>query len=166
MPSDLTADQAAFCRREHPRLVGALVLYLGDAETALDLAQEALARACAAWGRVSRMHAPGAWLHRVAINLAKRHLRRGLLARRAVERHDAPVATWDADVADRLAVRAAVTALPPRQRTALVLRYYSDLPVIEVARIMGCRPGTVQALTSQALAKLRGDLLHEAVADD
>ena len=46
-------------------------------------------------------------------------------------------------------------ALPLRQRTALVLRYYSDLSVQETADVMGCAPGTVKSLTSQALAALR-----------
>lgn len=66
MAQPLTTEQALFCRREHPRLVGAVTLYLGDRDVAEDIAQEALARACAAWGRVRRMRAPGAWVHRVA----------------------------------------------------------------------------------------------------
>ncbi|CAN5435410.1 hypothetical protein BH23ACT7_BH23ACT7_03670 [soil metagenome] len=50
--------RVAFCHREHRRLVGALTLYCGDAELARDLAQEALARACRDWSKVSRMAAP------------------------------------------------------------------------------------------------------------
>jgi RNA polymerase sigma factor (sigma-70 family) len=61
----------------------------------------------------------------------------------------------DPDPADVITIRMAVRALPARQRTALVLRYYADLPVDEVAEVMGCAPGTVKALTSQALHKLR-----------
>ena len=46
----------------------------------------------------------------------------------------------------------------------MVLRYYTDLPVDEVAALMGCAPGTVKALTSQALHKLRAvvGVLEEA----
>jgi len=58
--------RVAFCHREHRRLVGALTLYCGDAELARDLAQEALARACRDWSKVSRMAAPGAYVHRRA----------------------------------------------------------------------------------------------------
>ena len=52
-------------------------------------------------------------------------------------------------------MRRAVAALPLRQRTALVLRYYSDLSVQETADAMACAAGTVTSLTSQAIAALR-----------
>jgi RNA polymerase sigma factor (sigma-70 family) len=60
-----------------------------------------------------------------------------------------------ADVTDALAVRAAVAALPPRQRAAVVLRYFADLSVDQTAAVLGCAPGTVKSLTSQAIASLR-----------
>lgn len=162
----LDGEQAVFCRREYPRLVGALTLYCGDRHLAEDLAQEALARACRSWSRVGAMAAPGAWVHRVAINLAKRHIRRQHIGLAALRRHAAgavPVhVDLDTEVTDALAVRAAVGKLPRRQRTALVLRYYSDLPVAEVAMAMGCAQGTVKALTHKAIRALRtrGGLLE------
>ncbi|HEV2889040.1 MAG TPA: sigma-70 family RNA polymerase sigma factor [Frankiaceae bacterium] len=151
-----TDPRIAFCRREHPRLVGALSLYTGDADLAEELAQEALARACRSWRRVESYDAPGAWVHRVGINLANSHFRRKACERRARERVGAAPATYtEPDAADAVAVRAAVASLPRRQRTALVLRYYADLPVAEVAAQMQCREGTVRALTAQAIAGLR-----------
>lgn len=51
-------------------------------------------------------------------------------------------------------VRQAVAALPRRQRTALVLLYYLDLPVSETAAVMGCAEGTVKSLTSKAIDRL------------
>lgn len=59
------------------------------------------------------------------------------------------------DLAQASAIRQAVAALPRRQRTALVLRYYADLPVGEVAALMGCGPGTVKSLTNRAISALR-----------
>jgi RNA polymerase sigma-70 factor (sigma-E family) len=145
-----------FCRREHPRLVGALTLHCGDAHVAAELAQEALARACDRWEQVRGMDAPGAWVHRVALNLASSWFRRRAAERRAAARVAAgQVEDLGPDRADVLAVRAALAGLPPRQRTALVLRYYSDLSVEQTAGAMGCAPGTVKSLTSQALAALR-----------
>jgi RNA polymerase sigma factor (sigma-70 family) len=156
MASEAEDPRVAFCRREHPRLVGALSLYCGDSDVALELAQEALARACRDWGRVSQMAAPGAWTHRVAINLANRTFRRRAAERAAQHRQaSGPPAPHEPDHADAIAVRAAVVGLPRRQRTALVLRYYSDLPVAEVAELMSCSQGTVKALTHQAVAALR-----------
>jgi RNA polymerase sigma-70 factor (sigma-E family) len=149
-------DLEDFCRREHPRLVGALTLYCGDPHVAAELAQEALARACDHWGSVRQMEAPGAWVHRVAMNLAGSLFRRRAAERRASARvASGQVEDFGPDRADVLAVRAAVAALPDRQRTALVLRYYSDLSVEQTADAMRCAPGTVKSLTSQALAALR-----------
>lgn len=142
------------CTREYPRLVGALSLYTGDRQLAQDLAQEALARLCAHWGRVHRMDAPSAWLHRVALNLARSSFRaRGVARAKAhllVARADD-----GADVTSAIALRTAVAALPERQRRALVLRYYADLPVRDVARLMHCPQGTVKSLTFQAITSLR-----------
>ena len=55
---------------------------------------------------------------------------------------------------------AAVRRLPGRQREALVLRFYLDLPEQEIARIMGLRPGSVRSATHRALRAL-GQLLEE-----
>jgi RNA polymerase sigma factor (sigma-70 family) len=52
-------------------------------------------------------------------------------------------------------VRRALAALPARQREAVVLRYVLDLSVDETAQRMGCAAGTVRALTSQGIARLR-----------
>jgi RNA polymerase sigma-70 factor (sigma-E family) len=158
----------AFCRAEHPRLVGALTLQTGDRAVAEELAQEALIRLCQHWPRVSRLAAPRAWVHKVALNQARSWGRRRSAERRARARHDArPVEVADAtDGADRLAVRAALRELPDRQRTAVVLRYYADLTAAQTAEVMGCSEGTVRALTHQALTRLRtrGGLLEDAIA--
>jgi RNA polymerase sigma factor (sigma-70 family) len=64
--------------------------------------------------------------------------------------------SWIADTATtELALRTAVAALPERQRTALVLRFFADLPPKEVASVMGCQEGTVWALVHQAIDALR-----------
>ena len=151
---------AAFCERLHPRLVGALRLHCGDDQAAQELAQEALARAWERWRSVQAMASPEAWVFRVALNLSTSRGRRLAAERRAHERLDVPRPAA-ADEADRLAVRAAVAALPDRQRAALVLRYYADLPVAEVAVAMRCAEGTVKSLTAKAVANLRA-----AIDDD
>lgn len=115
------------------------------------------------------MGSPEGWTYRVAVNLA-RSRRRRLAARRDreewVARHGAAL-TDDPPVADALVVRAALQRLPLRQRTALVLRFFDDLPVAETAEVMGCAAGTVKWLTHRALAALRADpdLQLERTAD-
>jgi RNA polymerase sigma-70 factor (ECF subfamily) len=154
-----------FCEREYPRLVGGLTLYTSDRELSRELAQEALARACQHWGRVRRMDAPGAWVWRVALNLANRSFARRRAQRRAEHALGQERVATPGDPDEAVAVRAAVVALPKRQRVALVLRYFADLPVREVARLMRCREGTVKALTHQGIANLRQTLMLEQLEE-
>jgi RNA polymerase sigma factor (sigma-70 family) len=65
-----------------------------------------------------------------------------------------PSVVWD----ERDAILRVVASLPPRQRAAVVLRYYEDLPDDEIAELIGCRPVTVRSLISRALASLRASL--------
>jgi RNA polymerase sigma-70 factor (ECF subfamily) len=148
------SDASDFCRELHPRLVGALALHCGDRDVAQELAQETFARVWERWSSVRTMDSPEAWAFRVGFNLAASRFRRAAAERRARARFGPP-AEHVPDTADALAVRAAVGALPPRQRAAIVLRYFADLPVAQAAEVLGCAPGTVKSLTSQAIATLR-----------
>jgi RNA polymerase sigma-70 factor (ECF subfamily) len=157
-------DLASFCTAEWPRLVGALSLYTGDADLAEELAQEAIARVCANWRRVRKLDAPGAWLHRVARNLAHSHFRRGRVAARAQARLAGPVDPCD--TTDAVAIRAAVASLPEHERDAIVLRYYVGCSVRETAAVLGCPEGTVKTLTHRAIAHLRdAGFVDEEVLD-
>jgi RNA polymerase sigma-70 factor (sigma-E family) len=166
---DMDEPVADFCRRMHPRLVGALCLHIGDAGLAEEIAQEALARTWQRWDRVALADSPDAWVFRVALNLATSRFRRTTTERRALARMEGRAAAPGSDDdTDRLVVRAAVAALPPRQRSALVLRYYADLPVEQTAEAMGCAPGTVKSLTAKAIDNLRANLaldVREVEAD-
>jgi RNA polymerase sigma factor (sigma-70 family) len=148
----------AFCRREHPRLVGTLSLYCGDRAVAEELAQEALERAIRRWAEVERMDAPGAWVHRVAINLANSAYRRRRAERRARQRHGPAHHAVDVDTAAALAVRECVAALPRRQRAALVLRHYGGCSIAETAALLDVSEGAVKQLTHRALTALRAAL--------
>ncbi len=147
-------DVGAFCRAMHPRLVGALALHCGDRDVAEELAQEALARVWERWPSVRSMASPESWTFRVGFNLAASRFRRRAAERRARSRIG-PADESVPDAASAIAVRQAVAALPPRQRAAVVLRYFADLPVDEAAAVLGCAPGTIKSLTSQAIASLR-----------
>lgn len=164
MPSVTATDLAlaAVCEREHPVLVGALGLYLGDRGEAEDVAQEALVRLCQRWP-LPDVDNPGAWVMRVAFNLATSRFRRAKIHRRAVARM-APERV-DTDLDSAIAVRRAVLALPERQRRAVVLRYFADLSVRDTAAQLGCPEGTVKTLVFQAIKSLRAAGL-EVSADD
>ena len=130
-------------------------LFTGDGDLAQELAQETLARVCRDWRKVSNLESPGAWAHRVALNLARSHYRHRSVVRRQSNLVTDDGQVYDPDTATVIAVRNAVTQLPVRQRTALVLRYFADLSVAETAEAMQCPQGTVKTLTREAILALR-----------
>lgn len=149
------------CHREFPRLVGLVALRVGDRGVAEELAQDALVRLCQKWPDVDR-HGP--WLTRVALNLSNSWLRRRFAEHRAYRRRGLAAAVEQApDVAGRLALRQAVSQLPRRQQTALILRYYEQMSVTETADLMRCPEGTVKALTHRALKRLRTEHAQEVI---
>lgn len=154
------ADFTAFVDAEYAVVVRALTLWCGDRSVAEEVTSEAFARAYRDWRRVRDLDAPGAWVRRVAINVATSRFRRRGAERRATRRlqGDARLAHHDPDGADVLAVRAALQRLTPDQRTVLVLRYYLDLPIREVAEVTGRSPSAVTSLANRAAAALRADL--------
>jgi RNA polymerase sigma-70 factor (sigma-E family) len=161
-----------FVEEQYPRVEGALTLYTGDRARAQDLAQETFARVCQHWDRVERMAAPGPWVHRVAMNLAHSAHRRSGAERRATDRAvargeglDRTVPADDIEVAGVL--RAALRALPERERAVVVLRFYADLSVDETASVLGIPSGTVKTTTRRAVATLReSGLLTEVTIDE
>ncbi|MCZ7525934.1 MAG: SigE family RNA polymerase sigma factor [Acidimicrobiia bacterium] len=156
MPRRHDEPAEAFCLEMHPRLVALLGLHLGDRGRAEDLAQETLVRVWERWSRVSRAGSPEAYTVRIAYNLASSWFRRRAREEQANRRAatERPAAE-PPDPGDVTAVREALAALPPRQREVVLCRYLLDLDVATTAAAMGCAPGTVKALTHQALASLR-----------
>jgi RNA polymerase sigma factor (sigma-70 family) len=152
------AALVAFCEREHSRLVGSLSLYLNDSMLAEELAHETLIRVMDAWPRVSAMPAPGAYAHRVAMNLANSWFRRRAAERRAVRRLEDRHMDDCSDLADVLAVRAAVAGLPERQRRSIVLRYYLGYPLEVTAATLGVSEQAAASLCYRAMENLRGRL--------
>jgi RNA polymerase sigma factor (sigma-70 family) len=152
---EIDPELVAFCHAEWPRLVGSLTLYTGERDLAEDLAQETLIRVCEHWSEVQHARSRSAWSHRVAFNLAKSQFRRRAIQRRLRRHESAESIARDPDTALCIAVRAAVAALPETQRRALVLRYFADLSVRQVAALMDCPVNTVKTHTSRALVALR-----------
>ncbi|WP_165400359.1 sigma-70 family RNA polymerase sigma factor [Motilibacter rhizosphaerae] len=143
-------------------------LLVGDREVADDLVQDCFVRLLARGG--SGVDDLDAYLRRAVVNASRSWLRR--LAVRRARAHEAALAygpggVGDAVQADRAdavledaALRAALLQLPPRQRTAVVLRYCLDLPEAECAAVMECAVGTVKASAARGRARL-AELLAE-----
>jgi len=139
-------------------------LVVWDLPSAEDLVQDCLFRIAMRWHRVRKMEHPTAYARKVLVNLAldgakRRHRHRSELDTRnrpAMEDRDDEVA---AAVLGMVEITSELTdalgALAPRQRAALVLRYFEDLSEAQVAEILGCSVGTVKSTTSRALERLR-----------
>lgn len=137
--------------------MGALTLYCGDVGVAQELAQDTLVRCRERWALVAAADVPGAYAHRVAINLANSRFRRRRAERRALRRASdgAAVVHEDPCSADGLAVRRAVASLPMRQREVVVRRFFLDQDVATVAAAMDLAPSSVRSATTRALEQLR-----------
>lgn len=130
-------------------------LLCGDWHRADDLAQSAAVRLYRHWSRASRADSLDAYARRILVNVyldeqQSAWSRLTFLHRGTIER-EAP--TLDADAS--LDLRTALARLAPRQRAAVVLRYYCDLSVEEAAEVLGCSTGTVKSQTARGLARLR-----------
>jgi RNA polymerase sigma-70 factor, ECF subfamily len=134
---------------------------IGDPALAEDAAQDAVERAFAALGRFDESRPFGPWLKRIAVNLAIDHLRR---SRRAVLEDDfATFRAWTlGEGADEgvelLAVAEAVAQLGMAKRMVIVLRYWLDLPLEEIAGMLGLPIGTVSSRLHRAVAELQSAL--------
>lgn len=131
-------------------------LLTGDRATSEDVVQDAFLRVS---GRLAHLRDPaafGAYLHRTVVRLCALHFRR---RRREKEflRRNLPIADHinDPEFAELEDLRRALLGLPARQRAAIVLRYYEQIPEVEIASILGCRVGTVGSLISRGLKALR-----------
>ena len=145
-------DYTAFFKRELGPLVS-LAAAIAGTDRAEEIAQEALLRAHREWDRIARYDKPGAWVRRVAINLAtSSQRRRGAEARalRAVGSRrvlDAPPPEVDG-------FWTLVRQLPPRQAAAVALHYLDDLSIAEIADALDCAEGTAKAHLHRARATL------------
>ena len=132
----------------------------GSREGGRDAAQEALTRAFARRGTFRGSGTVEAWLWKAVVNAARNVRARSPLV--ANER-EPDAAAHDAAAEERDAVRAAIAALPERQRLALFLRYYADLDYAAIAAALGIRRGTVSATLNHAHESLRAALGEEVL---
>ncbi|MDX6218948.1 MAG: hypothetical protein QOJ48_629 [Frankiales bacterium] len=143
------------------RLVGLLTAMGGSAEEAEDVCQEAWSRLVPRWDRVRRYDDPEAWVRSVAVRLLISRARRRAVARKFLPvLADRSVVPGPAGTSVDLA--AALAVLPLEQRAVVVLHHALDLPVEEVARLLGVPLGTVKSRLSRGRAAL-AVLLSEEV---
>jgi RNA polymerase sigma-70 factor (sigma-E family) len=131
-------------------------LLCGDWHHAEDITQTALLKLYLAWPRLEHHGGLDAYARRIVVRtfLAERHRLWHRRERVSGEPPDAAAVT-DGDTEQRMLIRAALSAVPPRQRAVLVLRYWNDLSVEETATALGCSTGNVKSQAARGLTKLR-----------
>jgi len=156
----------AFYRSEYSAVVAVVYGLTGGAAVAEDLAQEAFLRAHRDWTRVEQMDSPAAWVRRVAVNLAMSRFRRLRAEAGARLRLGRPSASWDVSDTDHQAFWSEVRRLPRRQAQVIALRYIDELPVADIAGVLGVAEGTVKALLHQGRTRLGRQLAAKGLIDD
>jgi RNA polymerase sigma factor (sigma-70 family) len=126
-------------------------LLTGSVDLAEDVVHDAFVSCSRHW---STLDIADAYVRRAVVNHAHSTLRRAGRERDKTARYGRAMSvavglpeldeTWDM-----------LRRLPDRQRIALVLRFYEDLPEREIADLLGCRPGTVKSLIHRGLARVR-----------
>lgn len=158
-------DFDAFYVGEFPRLT-ALAAALAGGAVADDVAQEAMLVAYRRWRHVRELDRPELWVRRICSNLAVSQFRRRMIELRAMTRlatrsepafelGDTGRALWEA-----------IALLPPRQRQVAALRFVYDMPVADIAEILGLSEGTVKVHLQRARAAVARSLGIDHIASD
>jgi RNA polymerase sigma-70 factor (sigma-E family) len=148
VPLDVPAlGFTAFYEERYDAMVRVAFLMVGDAHVAEEIVQDAFARVYLKWPRVEH---PITYVRQAVVNGARDVIRRRKLAAIAHRRrHDRPIVEAKEHVDDLL------RALTPRERAVVVLRFYEDQSIDDIAHVLGTKPGTVKSLLHRALARLR-----------
>lgn len=159
-----SGEFAEFATSRHGALYRYAYLLAGERGLAEDLVQEGLVKTYVAWGRLRDPGNAEAYTRKAitttAISWWRRKAWRAEQPRDDVP--DRPMGGQADDATARVWLWHELLRLPPRQRAALVLRYYEDLTEVQTADVLGCSVGTVKSQVSVALKKLRTRLGDDA----
>jgi len=133
-------------------------LLTGDRALAEDLVQEAFVRMFGRFRDLRNPEAFGAYLRKTVVNLARSYFRRRGVEHTFLEREAREPAKSAEPAEPQHEMWTALKRVTPRQRAAIVLRFYEDLSEAQTADVLGCAVGTVKSLVSRGLKQLREDL--------
>ena len=151
----------AFYAMSFNRLVNQVHAMIGDRDEAQDCVQEAFARAWSHRRKLDVARSPEAWVRVTAYRLAVSRWRRAVRSRRSPDRALQPMGGEPPPDEARVELMRALDQLPSDQRRALVLHHLCDMPVAEVAVVVGAPVGTVKARLSRGRATLQSLLAEE-----
>jgi RNA polymerase sigma-70 factor (sigma-E family) len=166
VPAEWDAEQAvtAMYSTHYRSLVRLAALLVRDVATAEEVVQDSFMAMHGAWRRLRDNDKALSYLRQSVVNRSRSVLRHRVVVDRNAPKPapDMPSAEQGAlTLLERTAVVSALRSLPPRQREALVLRYYGDLSEAQIASAMGISRGAVKSHTARAIASLRAMLEME-----
>ncbi len=132
-------------------------LVLRDREEAEDATQEAIARAWSSWGTLRDPSRFDAWFDRILLNVCRNRMRhvRKIRIEALDDAYDVPGADSHGATMARLTLEPAFGRLSPEQRIIVVLRFWRDLPIEEIAERLALPAGTVKSRLHYAIEALR-----------
>lgn len=148
MRSVTTTSYEDLYRTDYARMVRVAHMLTGSNETAEDVVQDAFV---GLYSRFDSINDPAGYLYRSVVNGCRARQRH----KRVVERFRHLMAQTDVGSAELDETWTALKRLPSRRRAVIVLRYYADLPLKDIAEILGCKTGTVKSMLHRALTQLR-----------
>lgn len=167
-PADVDAFVAAMYEEHARGLVRMVRLFVDDRNAAEDLVQEGFIRLARSAHRIEDSRKAAAYLRSIVMNLARDHNRRGFVSlRHRLPLDDRVASTEDLIVLseEHQQVVDALRTLPTRQRDCVVLRYYDELGVDEIAETLGISRNSVKTHLTRGMRALGMDL-HETVGSD
>lgn len=160
MVSERDEEYRRFVENRLDRLRKFGYLLCGDWHLAEDALQTTLVKLYVGWSRVSRTDDIDAYVRRMLVNCLADERRRGFLRwERPTRTSPDSMAVDHSEASDnRLVATEALRSLPPRQRAAVVLRYWEDLSVEQTASILNCSVGNVKSQCARGLRTMRSRL--------
>lgn len=162
------ADFERLYQASYRKIVGTLILMLGDRAAAEDCAQDAFERAFSKWKSWQPIAPAEAWVHRIAVNGAISYKRKMRIREvgELIRRLGRPALAPDPqDLAQRSDVSNALAKLPPKQAAVIVLRHYDGYTNRAIAQGLGVRERTVASRLVAAKRRMR-DTLGAAYQDE
>ena len=153
--------EAAVCElysAHYQSLVRLSAILVRDTATAEEVVQDAFVAMHGAWGRLRDTDKALSYLRQSVVNRSRSVLRHRAIVDKYAAKPAPDTSSAEQGVIsllERPAVIAALEALPARQREALVLRYYADLPEAQIANAMGISRAAVKSLTARGMTALR-----------
>ncbi|MGH2788361.1 MAG: RNA polymerase sigma factor [Actinomycetota bacterium] len=139
-------------------------LLTGDSEVAEDITQEAFVKLVGRFHDIRHPDAFASYLRTTVVNLTRGYFRHLRIERNYLASERASTTDHECfpDVEERDEMWQRLQRLSPRQRAAIVLRYYEDLSEQQTADTLGCSVGAVKSLVNRGMEALRGHLRSEA----